>query len=126
MGKSVADMKAERGIGGPPMLHGSDLPAKQNSITVKCKELREAPSNFKSPCIMDFEKPAIADRACMAVNLTNLRILARLVGFSEDEAETADFDVIAKKCQGKKFTLVKALVNNPKINKMTPSLFFQA
>ena len=125
MGKSIADIKTERGIGGPPMLHGSDLPAKVNSVTIICRELREAPAQFKSPAIMDFGKP-VYDKQCMAVNLTNLRILASLAGFSEDEADSADFDVIAKKCDGKKFTLVKTLVMNPKLGKMTPSLFFQS
>lgn len=125
MGKSIADMKTERGIGGPPMLHGSDLPAKVNSVTIICKELREAPKQFNSPAIMDFEKP-VYEKLSMAINLSNLRILAQLAGFSEEESDSADFEVIARKAAKKKYTLIKVPVMNPKLNKVTPSLFFQA
>ena len=125
MGESIADIKKRKGIGGPPMLHGSDLPTKVNSVTIICRGLRQAPAQFKSPAIMDFQKD-IYEKSCMAINLTNLRILASLAGFDEDETDSADFDIIAKKCEGKKFSLVKTLVMNPQLNKMTPSLFFQS
>ena len=57
MGKTIGDIKSERGIGGPPMLHGSDLPQKVSSVTITVKELREAPANFNSPAIIDLAEP---------------------------------------------------------------------
>ena len=122
MGKTIAEIKAERGIGGPPMLHGSDVPAKQNHFKVICKELREAPKNFNSPAIMDFEKEVFG-KTCMAINMTNIRALASIAGF--EDADNADFDKIAAKLKGKTIDVSVALVNNPKINKMTRSIFFE-
>ena len=121
MGKTIEEMKAERGIGGPPLLHGSDVPTKTKSFTVVCAELREAPENFKSMGIMDFAQPVFG-KAGMAVNITNLRELATITGF--DEPDTADFEEIAAKLKNKKLKLTVALVNNPQIKKMVRSLFF--
>jgi len=56
MGETIGEIKRKRGIGGPPMLHGSDLPASVSRVTVLIRELREAPSNFNSPAIVDLEE----------------------------------------------------------------------
>lgn len=102
------------------MLHGSDLNKSEQSVKIKVKELREAPKNFNSPAILDLAEP-IHEKAAFAVNITNLRALGELVGVEGDDA---DFDTIAAKVKGKTFTLYKSMVNNPKTNKMTFSLFF--
>jgi hypothetical protein len=122
MGKSISDMRNERGGGGPPMLHGSDLNRSENSVKIKVKELREAPKNFNSPAIIDLAEP-VHEKVAFAVNITNLRALAELQGLSSDDA---DFDVIAAKVKGKTLTLYRSMVNNPKTNKMTNSLFFSS
>ena len=120
MGKSIADVKSERGIGGPPMLRGQDVPKSVTSLKIKVKELREAPANFKSPFIIDLDSP-VHDREAFAVNITNLRALATLVGL---DPETADVDVLANKVKGKTFTLYVSMTNNPSSKKMVRSLFF--
>lgn len=120
MGKSIADMNKERGGGGPPMLHGSDLKKSESQVKIKIKEMREAPKNFNSPAIIDLVEP-VAEKLSFAVNITNLRALAELSGLDPDEA---DFESVASKVKGKTFTLYKTMVNNPKTNKMTFSLFF--
>jgi hypothetical protein len=123
MAKTIADIKSERGIGGPPMLHGSDLPQKVNSVTITVRELREAPANFNSPAIIDLAEPVYGKEA-FAVNMTNLRRLAALVGFNDPD--TADFQQVRERVlKRKKFKLAIALVNNPKIGKLTRSLFFE-
>jgi hypothetical protein len=122
MGKSIGDMRTERGGASTKMLHGSDLNKTESSVKIKVKELREAPRNFNSPAIIDLAEP-IHEREAFAVNITNLRALAQLVGFKDDDAE---FSAIAEKVKGKTFTLYRSMVNNPKTNKMTHSLFFDA
>lgn len=122
MGKSIGEIKNEKGIGGPPMLHGTDLPKGTRSIKVKVKELREAPGNFKAPAILDFEK-TVEKKEGMAINLTNLRALAQLAGYAKEEVDNADFDKIALKIKGKEIILDIAMVNNPQEKKMVPSLF---
>ena len=122
MGKTLDQMRSERGTGGPPMLHGSDLHKSETSIKIKVKELREAPKNFNSPAIIDLLEP-IHGKSAFAVNITNLQALAELVGFTD--GKTADFDAVAAKVKGKTFTLYKTLANNPSTNKMTFSLFFE-
>ena len=123
MGKSLGDIRSERGGGGPPMLHGSDLKKSEGQIKIKVKELREAPKNFNSPAIIDLAEE-VYGKLSFAVNITNLRALAELVGFEDSEA--ADFEQVASRAKGKTFTLYKSMVNNPKTNKMTFSLFFNA
>ena len=122
MGKSIADMKQERGIGGPPMLRGQDVPKSATSVKIKVQELREAPQNFKSMAIIDLAEP-VHGREAFAVNITNMRALAELAGL---DPEQADFDVLAKKVQGKTYTLHVTVVNNPNTKKMVRSLFFSA
>jgi hypothetical protein len=121
MGKSIADMKSERGIGGPPMLRGQDVPKSVSSFKIKVRELREAPANFKSPAIIELADP-VHEREAFAVNITNLRALAGLVGLDPDQA---DFDVLANKVKGKTFTLYVSMTNNPSSKKMVRSLFFE-
>lgn len=120
MGKSIADIKKERGIGGPPLLHGSDVPRKFNSVKVTCSQLRESPKNFGSPMIMEFAKPVYNCEA-MAINMTNLRALAVLSGAKKPDE--ADIDKLSAWCKGKQFIFHIAMVNNPQANTMTRSLF---
>jgi len=122
MGKSIAEMNKERGGGGPPMLHGSDLPRSITSVKIKVKELRAAPDNFKSMAIIDFESP-VHECEAFAVNITNLRALCSLHGM---DPETTDFDVLANKVKGKTLTLYVGMTNNPKEKKMVRSLFFES
>lgn len=125
MGKTIGDMRKERGGGGPPMLHGSDLNAREQTVKIKVKELREAPKNFNSPAIIDLAEP-VHEKQAFAVNITNLRALAELMGFKLGEGDEVDFDALAAKVRGKTLTLYRSMVNNPKTNKMTHSLFFSA
>lgn len=120
MGKTIGQMKKERGLGGPPMLHGSDLPAKVKQVRVTCKELREPPSQFKSLAIFDLAKP-VYDKESWAVNGTNLAILSTKAGLGDD-LNAVDFDDIANYCKGKQFILQVVMVNDPSKNKMVPSL----
>jgi hypothetical protein len=120
MGKSLAEIKEERGIGGPPMLKGSDLGKTESKVKIKVKALREAPKNFGSPAIIDLVDE-VHSKVAWACNITNLKALASLVGMDPD---TADFDILAKKVVNKTFVLYVAMVNNPKTNKMGRSLFF--
>jgi hypothetical protein len=116
MGK-LRDMK--RG-GGPPMLHGEDVPRSVNKFKIKIKELREAPDQFNSPAIIDLAEP-VYDREAWAVNITNLRALAQLSKLDPDET---DFETLAEKVRGKTFDLYVSMVNNPQTRKMVRSLFF--
>ena len=124
MGKTLGQIKKEKGIGGPPLLKGSDLPAKMNSVTITIKELREGGKDFKSPAIADFVKP-VFEKEAWAMNITNLRALARVCGFEDEDFDGLDFDDLASKCQGRKITLEKMLTNNPQTKKPTHSLFIK-
>lgn len=114
MGLSASEM-LERSGGGAPLLHGSDLPRSATSIKVKVTGVREAPAGFNSPLILDLEpvKTTNGDKSAWAVNKTNLRALAEK--FGDD----------LSKVEGKSFTLYVGVVNNPKTNKTTRSLFVQ-
>ena len=120
MGKSIAEMNKQRGGGGPPMLHGSDLPRSVTSVKIKVQELREAPANFNSLAIIDFAEP-VHECEAFAINITNLRALCELHGL---DPEDTDFDVLANKVKGKTLTLYVTMTNNPKEKKMVRSLFF--
>lgn len=120
--KTVRDVKEERGIGGPPMLRGQDLPKKVNSVKIKIADIREAPGNFKSPVIIDLANP-VYEREAFAVNITNLRALAVLVKMDPDEAELAE---LFRRVKGKTFTLHVVMVNNPSTKSLARSLFFNA
>ena len=116
---TISDMKKERGVGGPPMLHGSDVPKSISNFKVKCVELREAPRNFNSMAIMDIEE--VYGCAAIAINITNLKALARLAKLDE---ESADFDEIAKFVKGKTLQVYTIVTNNPKTKKQVRSLAF--
>jgi hypothetical protein len=120
MGKSIADVKKERGIGGPPMLKGSDVPKNVTKFKIKIGDLREAPAVFKSPFIIDLAD-AVYGKEAFAVNITNLRALAEMAGL---DPETADCDAIAKKMKGKTVQVYISMTNNPQSKKMVRSLFF--
>jgi hypothetical protein len=120
MGKTIGDIKGEKGIGGPPLLKGSDVPKDVREVKIKCKELREAPSNFKSPAIMDLEK-SVYEKEAWAVNITNLKAIATALGFAEPE--TAEFAAVASRAKGKIFTLTIGITNNPQTRKPARSLF---
>ena len=120
---TIGSMKKERGMGGPPMLHGSDLPDKVDRVTIVCAELREPPAKFKSLGIIDLEKP-LYEKESWAVNSTNLSILAVKFGVMEenDDLNAVDFADVAEAVKGKKITLQKVYVNDPSKNKSVPSL----
>lgn len=103
------------------MLHGSDVPAKQNSVTIKIKELREAPKNFSGIAIIDLAEEVFTKKA-WAVNKSNFRILMDKFGFDEE----AEFEDIARKVQGKKLTLSIVMVNDPTKNKFVRGLAIYA
>ena len=116
---TIADMKKEKGVGGPPMLHGSDVPRSVSTFKVKCKELREAPKTFNSLAIMDIDP--VYDCEAIAINVTNLRALAEL---AHEDPDTGDFDRIAKWAKGKTLTVYVIVTNNPKTHKQVRSLSF--
>lgn len=127
MGKSLAELKTERGITGPPLLHGSDVPDKKKSFKVTVKLIRESPENFRSPAIMEFESP-VFERDAMALNITNLRRIAILVGLvDQSDAEIdskIEIEQLSKMAAGKTLTISVISVNNPQLQQNTPSLFF--
>lgn len=103
---------------GAPLLKGSDLPPKQSSVVIVVKDLREAPDNFASIAIIDFAKDVFG-KGAWAVNKTNMRAIMEKFGIDED----AEFSHVAAKLRGKKITLVKVKVNDPKQKKIVDSLF---
>lgn len=115
---SIKDEFKKKGVEGPPLLHGTDLTAKQTSVKVICKELRTAPDNFGSIAILDFAKPVNGCEA-WAVNKTNLRALLEKFDLTEDD----EIEELSKKMDGKTITLAKVMVNNPQTKKVGPSLF---
>ena len=115
---SIKDEFKKKGVEGPPLLHGTDLPAKVSSVVIIIKELRVAPDNFGSIAIIDFAKPVYGTEA-WAVNKTNLKALLEKFNMNEDD-EMEDLDA---RIRGKKITLAKVMVNNPQTKKMGPSLF---
>lgn len=115
---SIRDEMNKRGGENARLLHGSDLPAKQTSVTIVVKELRAAPDNFNSIAIIDFSKPVFECEA-WAVNKTNLKALLEKFGLDEDN----ELEELDAKIRGKKITLAATMVNNPQTKKMTRSLF---
>jgi hypothetical protein len=106
------------------MLRGQDVPQGITQIIIKIKELREAPKNFKSPFIIDLDEPLpVAGRAALAINITNLKALATLLGLDNS---TCTVEAIQAACRGRSFPLYIAMVNDPQKQKLVRSLFFQA
>lgn len=100
----------EKAGGGEPLLHGSDVPKKQSQVQIQVTGVREAPEGFNSPIILDIKE--VFGKKAWAVNKTNVKALAEQYG---DDLE---------KLVGKKVMLTVAMVNNPKTNELTRSLFF--
>jgi hypothetical protein len=121
MGKSMGQIRKEKGVGGPPLLKGSDVPEKIKAVKITIKELREGGKDFKSPAIADFTKP-VYEKEAVALNITNLRALARTLGWEDDEFDGLDFDELALKAKGRVVTLDVIMVNNPQTKRMTRGL----
>jgi len=93
---------------GANLLHGSDLPKKQIQQQLKIVSAREAPPNFSSPMILDIEEiPAFPGKTGLALNATNTRIMAELLG--DDFFEWP----------GALFTVAKVPQRNPKTGEQT-------
>lgn len=122
-GKTIDDIKQERGIKSTLMLHGQDIPHGVSQITIKILELREAPRNFNSPFILDLDEPLpVAGRSSIAINITNLRSLATLCGL---DPKICTIEQIIQQSRGRTFPMYIGMTNNPKERKMVRSLFFQ-
>jgi hypothetical protein len=115
---SILDQFKKKAGDAVPLLHGSDLPAKVSSVVIKVKDVREAPDNFASIAIIDLDGE-VYGKGAWAVNKTNMRAIMEKYGIDED----AEFSAVASKFRGKKLTLSKVMVNDPKQKKMVPSLF---
>ena len=98
------------------LLRGTDVDDKElSSITVKCVEVREAPADFGSPAILDFQPlPEFPDKKSVPLNQTNLRTLVRL-GFE-------DMD----KLKGQFVTFDTYQTNDPRTNTATFGLVLSA
>jgi len=120
--RTIGDIQDERGLGGPPLLKGSDIPNSQNSVTIIAGELRESPESFGLPAILDLAKPVFG-REAWAVNITNLRALCAICKFRDPNS--TPLSKLAAKLKGKKLKLVVVMVNNPKEKRMVRSLFVE-
>ena len=82
---SATQAAAARGGGSQNLLHGSDLPDKMRQIQIKIVEAREAPEQFRSALILEFEElKAIPGKTAFALNSTNTQILAEMLGDNYD------------------------------------------
>jgi hypothetical protein len=95
-----------------PLLKGSVLPRKQGMITLNVTGCREAPENFNSPVLMDFEPVTIegVEYGAVPLNKTNTKVLLEHVG-----------DVELEDIQGAA-VFQRVLVNNPQTKALTPGL----
>jgi hypothetical protein len=95
-----------------PLLKGSVLPRKQGTITLNVTGCREAPENFNSPALMDFEPVTIqgVEYGAIPLNKTNTKTLLQYVG-----------DVELEDIQGEA-VFQRVLVNNPQTKALTPGL----
>jgi hypothetical protein len=121
MGKTMGQLRKEKGVGGPPLLKGSDIPARIQSVKITIKELREGGKDFKSPAIADLAKP-VYEREAWPLNITNLRALSRVLGWEDEEFDGLDFDDLAAKAAGRTIILDVTRVNNPQTRKMVQGL----
>jgi hypothetical protein len=113
---SIADQFRKKQGEGKPLLHGEDV--KGSSVAIIVGEIREAPDNFGSIGIIDFAKP-VFEKESWAVNKTNMRALLEKFGLADD----IEFSALSRRLKGKKLTLVKVKVNDPKKGKIVDSLF---
>lgn len=128
---TLGETRRKKGKGGPPVLKGSVVPAKVSSFTIKVKELREAPDNFNAMALLDFAEPVFGGQAggpvegysTMALNITNLKVLATRCGFDEGDFDQIDFADLAHKAKGKKLTITTGMANNPTTGHPTRTLF---
>lgn len=95
-----------------PLLSGSKLPRKMATVALQVTGCRQAPENFNSPALMDFEPVTIdgVEYCAIPLNKTNAKVLMEHVG------NTALEDIRGKA------TFQKVLVNNPQTMKLTPGL----
>lgn len=78
----LADQKG--GGSGANLIHGSDL--KKTTLTVRVQAAREAPQTFSSPVILDIEEPdGLPGKQAVALNATNTRTLAEILGDEIDD-----------------------------------------
>jgi len=109
---TLSDAYKSKGTIAPPLLHGSDLPAKQSTITVEVVQLRIPPDGFNSPLIMDIEPIKIGHTTyeAIALNKTNTKILMKILGDVDIDSVqgTAEFS--------------KVLVTNPQTKDPTYGL----
>jgi len=96
---------AGKGSQGGALLKGSSLPAKIMELVIKVTAVREAPEEWDSALILDFETQH--DCEALALNKTNTRAL---IGFLGD-----DFD----QWEGATVTLEKFKTRNPKTSQLT-------
>ena len=118
---TMGETRKKKGKGGPPLLHGSDVPAKVSQFTIKVKELREPPENFNAFGILDFSEP-VYEKEGMAVNQTNMKQLANRLGFDIEEFDSIEFADLAARAKGKKLTVQVVLKNNPTTHQMVRAL----
>lgn len=100
--RELAD--ARGGGGGANLLHGADVKKPQIEVTIVAA--REAPATFKSPIILDIEE-VIPGKTAIALNVTNTRALAEMLG--------DDF----YKWPGAKVTFARVPQRNPQTNVQT-------
>ena len=122
MSKTFGEVRKEKGISGPPLLKGSDVPEKVKSIKVTVKELRDPGKDFKSPAILDFTKP-VYEKEAIALNITNLRALARVCGYDDDDFDGLNFEELSGKAAGRTIAFDVVAVNNPQTKRMGRGLF---
>ena len=115
---SIRDIMKDKGVEGPPLLHGSDLPNKVTSVKIVVEDIRPGPDNFNSIAIIDLAKEVHGCKA-WAVNKTNMKALLEKADLDED----CEIEELAAKLKGKTIKLSTARVNNPQTKKMVLSLF---
>ena len=91
------------------LLKGSDLPAGIDSVKIEIARIRQSPDEIKAPAIIEFKNP-IYGKSALAVNITNLKKLMKLVDDDENDAV------------GKEIELKVISVRHPTTNEIVPSL----
>lgn len=91
------------------LLKGSDLPTGVDTVKIEIARIRQAPDEIKAPAIIEF-KHSIYGKDALAVNITNLKKLMKLVDDDENLAI------------GKEIELKVISVRHPTTNEIVPSL----